>query len=288
MIQAPKGPITQAPTQSPYSMADSKLETGGSGFGNALGASAMNAAARAKKASYDASQLAAAQLENLRLQNEGIKQSQANPPLRTLQSGSQDINMGAMPSTYSGLVSNPIGQQYGGQMGAGPITQSTYDQLQLGQQQSQADKDILTQKGQLAREADARRLALIGQIGSGSSPTIAYGGSGAGSEEAARAAAFARAKEQAGQTALSALTSLREGMAGRGLQGSSMEAQGEAGILQGGMGQVNDFTREQLINDLNRQAQRADLMYQGGITQRGQDLAARNALLGLTMQGTAY
>lgn len=127
--------------------------------------------------------------------------------------------------------------------------------------------------------------------GGGGAPQVTMGGGSNGmspQEQAARAAAFGRAKDQAGQTAVAGLASLRDEMAARGMQGSTVEQQGIGNQIAGAAGGVNNFTREQLINDLNRYAGIADETYQGNITQRGQDMQSRQALIGLLGRGISY
>lgn len=146
------------------------------------------------------------------------------------------------------------------------------------------------QKAGLSDTSFAKRLALLGPIvgqQGGPSPYVQYGAGGG--DQAARDAAFARAKEQAGQTALAGLKSFQGQMENRGLMGSTQESQGMGNIIGATGGAVNDFTREQLINDLNRSAQVADTQYQGNITQRGQDMQRQQALISLlNMGGSLY
>ena len=140
-----------------------------------------------------------------------------------------------------------------------------------------------TNAGQALRAlAEASGLPLLG-----SSSSSGAGGMGGGvgslpaiampDTSAANAAAFGRAKDQAGQTARASLTALRNEMAGRGLRGSGIEA-GEVGktIARGAAG-VNEFTREQAIQDAGNAADLAKQEYQGRITQRGQDIGVAQA-----------
>lgn len=89
---------------------------------------------------------------------------------------------------------------------------------------------------------------------------------------AAMAAQFARAKDQAGQMAQSALQGLRGALGGRGLLGSGAEFKGTERIASQGLGQLGDLNREQTIQNANQAADFAKLGYQGDITQRGQDI----------------
>lgn len=156
----------------------------------------------------------------------------------------------------------------------------------LAAQQSAAEAALQAQKFQQGQEGFNTKLQAISGMNS-SVPPVSYPGGG-GNEEAARSAAFARAKEQAGQNALAGLRTVQENVADRGLMDSSYEANLTGNVISGASGQVNDFTREQLIQDLNRAAQISDTTYQGNITQRGQDLQRQQALLALLNAGGLY
>ncbi len=111
---------------------------------------------------------------------------------------------------------------------------------------------------------------------------VSYGGSAMEqAENAARAAAFGRAKDQAGQVARSGVDATSNEMALRGLAGSGIEGSALGSVIGGSAGQLGDFTREQLIQDLDRARQVADMQYQGNITQRGQNMGLSPAILGL-------
>ena len=161
---------------------------------------------------------------------------------------------------------------------AGFVSPGASDQ----QQQTQLEYDLRRQ------EMASRNAMLQGLFTSqgGAGATVQYG-QGGPDETAARNAAFARAKEQAGSTARSALMSLQNTVDDRGMTGSSVEAGLTGGAIGGAANQVGDFTREQLMQDLARSKQVADTVYQGRITQRGQDMNKNQALLGL-MAGAAY
>ncbi|RPJ20073.1 MAG: hypothetical protein EHM35_19950 [Planctomycetaceae bacterium] len=139
--------------------------------------------------------------------------------------------------------------------------------------------DAAEQQRRTQAEADARRLAtlnsLMAKYGTGgreAAPgTVQHRGLSVNAdEEAARAAAFARAKDQTGQITRGAVDSLRSLYAGSGNAGA--QRQGLENIVAGGVSNLNEFTREQLMSDLAREAEVSDLTYQGGITQRGQDI----------------
>lgn len=221
----------------------------------------------------------------------------------------QSIQPTFSPSTPSVQVGN-VGNTPGGQ-----ITQGGYEgERQLGlqneaaqlaqrtgiastekQQQAQIDADRLSQaaadaakRGQmelaarLQAEAETRRIAAFSTMtgGGGDVHTQVTRSNLTGvNEQAARDAAFARAKEQAGSTALSSLTAFKDIMAGSGKMGSSLEAGGMSDIVGGGANNLNEFTRDQLMLDLNRAADISDQEYQGNITQRGQDITANGQRL---------
>ena len=175
--------------------------------------------------------------------------------------------------------------------GKGSLTQPSYEVQQQTQLSSTLGDKSTAEKMNLAAklqaDAEARRLGYLSTV-TGQHPQVA-GGNIAADETAARAAAFARAKEQAGNTANASLKALGDVMAGRGMTGSSVEGSAIADIVGGAQGGVNEFTREQLIQDLNRAAGISDRNYQGAVTQRGQDLSMVPSLMGLiTASGGLY
>lgn len=136
------------------------------------------------------------------------------------------------------------------------------------------------QSAKLQADAEARRLAALStSFNTGSQDLLPHvtGSSIASDENAARAASFGRAKDQAGQIARSALTAVEENVAGRGVAGGGIEALQKAGALQDAEAPLQDLTREQYIQDLNRSADISDQTYQGNIAQRGQDVTQKNA-----------
>ena len=140
------------------------------------------------------------------------------------------------------------------------------------------------EEAERARQADAAKrdsfLGLLRTEESAPKPgMITHPGMTGGQD--ARAAAFARAKDQAGRIARSALTSISENMAGRGISGSGIDALRSAGSIQSAANPLFDLNTEQMLTDENRAANIADMSYQGDITQRGQDLANRQSFLSL-------
>ncbi len=148
---------------------------------------------------------------------------------------------------------------------------------------------MLNQRAQLNSEAEVRRMAELSSMsGTSTSPHVGTGGQPF-DEVGARNAAFAAAKDQAGQVALSSVKALQDVMDARGINGSSIEANREGNIMGGAAGALGGFTREQLMQDLSRAAQVSDRNYQGNIVQRGQDMAQLPSLLGLiTAAGSVY
>lgn len=126
-------------------------------------------------------------------------------------------------------------------------------------------------------EDELRRIRAA--VGIGDQPTVSRGN--IAGEQEARQAAFARAKEQSAQIARSSLTGLRNALSRRGITGGGYADLRTAEALAPAADQLQDFTREQLIQDLGKSERGADLEYQGQIAQRGQNQASVNALLSL-------
>ena len=139
-------------------------------------------------------------------------------------------------------------------------------------------------QAQIDAAAEARRIATLkdmmaqygGMTGGNPSqikapPTIQHDASG--NEAAARAAAFARAKDASGNLASAQLRGLEGAMAGRGVSGSPIEVLGQAQVLGGARGGLDQVITEQMLQDLSRAGEVSDLEYTGGITQRGQDMS---------------
>lgn len=203
--------------------------------------------------------------------NVATTQYQTTPTSTLAQQWSQQTGIPA--SQYTGT--QPGSTMTGGTQtaGQGSLSQGAYE----GQQQDQL-------RAMLSNQAFASRLAMLQPYtGSGQAAHVDMSGMSP-DEAAARAAAFARAKEQAGGTALAALKGLQDSMASRGLMGSTgrgFESGGIGDIIGGAAGGINEFSREQLLQDLNRYADIANTRYKGDIEQRGQDLDAQRAILGL-------
>lgn len=192
-------------------------------------------------------------------------------------------NLPSAPAGAGGMV--PQGTSYSTGIG-GTGTSSSSDGQPSISQQGYENQQELQLRAMLSNNAFRERLSMLDT--GGSAPRV-EGPAGPGfNEEAARNAAFARAKERAGQTAASGVASLKGILEGRGLAGSSIEAAEMGDLVASGTNAITDFTREELINDLNRAAEISDMTYQGNIAQRGQDLNRQQALMGLMSAGGLY
>lgn len=174
-----------------------------------------------------------------------------------------------------------------------PVTGAGGDYPTLGvdpSQQYDAATRLALQNNQakLNSEAQDKLLGAIPTItgASGSSASVQYpGGVSPQQSQAAVEAEFARSKDKAGQIAKSAITGLSDSMAGRGLQGSGIEGEEMAKIINGQAGGLSDLNREQAIQGLQYQTHANDMQYQGDITQRAQNMGLTQSLLGLLRSG---
>ena len=183
---------------------------------------------------------------------------------------------GSTVSTGQSMVTNnPTWTPGGSSTSGAPVTQPAYDQQQ---------QTLL--QARLAQDEFTRRLGMLSS-GSGSAPTVSHG-SVNGNEQAARDGAFAREKTRQGEIALGSIKALQDIMGARGLRGSSIEANAIAGELGTAGDAISRFATDQTMADVGREADIADMVFQGGLTQRGQDLAARQSLMGLISAGGLY
>jgi len=175
------------------------------------------------------------------------------------------------------------------------VTQPAYErQLELSAQQRLTREQLAQQQKQFEMQLAQQQAMAPKRVGIsditrlmerfGPSPQVSLGGDIAAQEDAARAAAFGRARDIAAQQALAGLQAVGDITAERGLMGSTYEGGLLRDVIGGAGGTIADATREQLLQDLARSRERANLQYQGGITQRGQDLAQRQAILALLGQ----
>ncbi len=96
-------------------------------------------------------------------------------------------------------------------------------------------------------------------------------------QTAATNAAFATAKDKVGALSRSSLTSLNDELGASGMVGSGAQVQGTRDIIQSGAGQMGQVSRDLAGKQADLAADFAKTSYQGGITQRGQDIAAQEA-----------
>ncbi len=142
-------------------------------------------------------------------------------------------------------------------------------------------------QSQEAQQNLINRLPGVMHSGGGQGDVTYGGGTPTNPEtfQKAQEAAFARAKDRAGLISKSAITGLRDNMAARGTLGSGMEGEQTANILSGAAGGLGDVNREQMIKEANSAQHIADQEYQGGITQRGQNIQAMQGLLAALRSG---
>lgn len=105
-----------------------------------------------------------------------------------------------------------------------------------------------------------------------------------GTEAAARAATFARTKDNAATTASASLNGLTEALGSRGLTGGGYEAGQIGNTLAREANTIGEGDRQQAESENTRAADLADKDYAGKVAQRGQDLSAQNAQNQLQMQ----
>lgn len=145
--------------------------------------------------------------------------------------------------------------------------------------------DALKTKGLMGGGGSSSSSSSGGMSPSGtwtpSSPTAArFAPIQAVDTSGAQAAAFARAKDQVGQTSAGALAGLRSAMGGRGMLGSGAESRGTANVINQGMGELGDVSREQAIDSADQAQRTAEFNYSGGVQQRGQDIASADTRRG--------
>lgn len=97
---------------------------------------------------------------------------------------------------------------------------------------------------------------------------------------AKNAALFGAAKDQVGQETRGALTGLAGAMAGRGIVGSGVEGRGQLGVINQGQQQLGATTRQNAVTDAELAQRNAEMSFQGGISQRGQDIGQQTAQTG--------
>ncbi len=106
--------------------------------------------------------------------------------------------------------------------------------------------------------------------------------------QAAKEAAFARAKDAIGQQMRASMTALREGLAGRGALGGGVEQGGMVSLLGGGVQDLQDVVTGQAAFDVAGNNDLANRNYEGALQKRGQDLGLTQSLLSLLGGSGAY
>lgn len=91
-------------------------------------------------------------------------------------------------------------------------------------------------------------------------------------------AQYARAKDRIGGSVQGLTKALRNQFSSRGLSGSSIEGRELGGALSAANSDLSDVTRDIAIEGADDENDFALAKYQGGIAQRGQDLAAISGL----------
>lgn len=94
-----------------------------------------------------------------------------------------------------------------------------------------------------------------------------------GSPVASDAVAFAKAKDRVGASTQGLMKALANQFSARNLSGGSAEVAATGNTLLGAAGQLSDVARDEAIKESNDSNDFAKTAYQGGITQRGQDLS---------------
>lgn len=202
-----------------------------------------------------------------------------NPATQAVQGGGPGSNLNVGPNGQTQYTVTPNTQSYDA------------EQAKLAsERQSAASSANLQERARLNSQAEQQRLSEISQLSqTASAPHVSTGSGQSFDETGARNAAFARAKDTAGQTALASLKALQDVVDSRGTNGSSIERDATGRTLAGAAGALGGFTRDQLMADLARVSSLADRNYQGDITQRGQDLASRQSLYALlNSAGSVY
>jgi hypothetical protein len=184
-----------------------------------------------------------------------------------------DGGVGTMAPSIAALdqtVQAP-GYARGSAGGSANISQGAYD----SQQQLQLAHDLRM------KEFDYKKQAISALAGGGNSARVTRGPENQAAEQASRDAAFARAKEKAGQTARASMATLDDVAAERGLMGSSVQA-GKAGAIVGGAANdIGEFLRDQAITESDRAADISDMDFMAQVSQRGQEMQRKQALMSL-------
>lgn len=153
-----------------------------------------------------------------------------------------------------------------------------------------ASEQRTTEEARYARAKEQQKAsndaldALMGKLGltgQPESPISTQTGADAAAEEAARAAEFGRAKDQAGQIARASLNDVSELMAARGLRNSGIEAAAKTGVVSGAQQNLGEVSRAQAQNALARRYAVSDRDKAAALTTRGQNTGLASSLAGL-------
>lgn len=111
----------------------------------------------------------------------------------------------------------------------------------------------------------------------GSSAPVNLPGPTSGAAAAAQAAAFARAKDRTAKIAQGGIQSVQDEFAGRGLSGSPLEGGAIRDVMEGGVGQLGEASRDIALEESRRAQDVEDRNIQASLTQRGQDIGERES-----------
>jgi hypothetical protein len=113
-------------------------------------------------------------------------------------------------------------------------------------------------------------------VSTGGNGMVQYSGATQQQEEASRAATFARTKDNAANTARASLTALTGELQARGMGGAGYEGGQIGSTLAREANTIGEGDRQQAEEELRRAAEVANMQYQGGIAQRGQNLSTQS------------
>jgi hypothetical protein len=102
--------------------------------------------------------------------------------------------------------------------------------------------------------------------------------------DAANAAAFSKAKDTAGSVGRASLDSLRGELGATGALGGGAEVQGVRDIAENAAGGLRDVSNQQAITNSNQALDIAKTNQGAAVTQRGQDIAAQEAMARLALE----
>ena len=243
----------------------------GGGGTTASQTAALTAAAEQAKAqrAHDLAMQQASIASQQQMQNTGIRAQQGQ---QTAQTEAQRQAAGAANTygTQSAFTENAADERQAAQAAAAQRAESAA---------SLAEREQANNRAREATMAQYRELS-----GGGGGNTGAGGGMMA-SEQAARDAAFARAKEQSGQIAQSSLEGLRNSLSRRGITSGGYANQQAAEALAPATDRLQDFTREGLIQDYNRAGQIGDRDAAAGLQREQMANQQKQSLLSLLTAG---